>query len=147
MHDLHWTDASFFSNPNVEHVLMHAIARYHGYVPSLHIQHWLMFDILSFLDLLSSSPASFFVPTLDIDLIWHTHQLMAEKYKSDCMEYVGRFIDQYVVFKQHLVVVLLTILIITQRRQSWRERAFQLVRADVPSMGGRYILLLCMHFN
>lgn len=31
----------------------------------------------SFLDLMSSSPASFFVPTLDIDLVWHTHQLMA----------------------------------------------------------------------
>ena len=52
--------------------------------------------LCSFLDLLASTPASFFVPTLDIDLVWHTHQLMASKYKLDCTTYVGRFIDQYV---------------------------------------------------
>jgi hypothetical protein len=50
--------------------------------------------IISFLDLMASSPVSFFVPTLDIDLAWHTHQLMAKKYKSDSIIYVGRFIDQ-----------------------------------------------------
>ncbi len=42
---------------------------------------------------MSSSPASFFVPTLDIDLVWHTHQLMARRYSRDCLEHVGRFID------------------------------------------------------
>ena len=47
-----------------------------------------------FLDLMASSPASFFVPTLDIDLAWHTHQLMAKNYRTDCTTYVGRFIDQ-----------------------------------------------------
>ena len=50
----------------------------------------------SFLDLMSSSPASFFVPTLDIDLVWHTHQLFPQRYSSDCEQYVHRFIDQYV---------------------------------------------------
>jgi Glycine-rich domain-containing protein-like len=49
-----------------------------------------------FLDLLSSSPSNFFVPTLDIDLVWHTHQLFASQYKSHCETYVGRFINQYV---------------------------------------------------
>ena len=48
----------------------------------------------SFLDLMASSPTSFFVPTLDIDLVWHTHQLMSIQYESDCTTYVGRFIDQ-----------------------------------------------------
>jgi hypothetical protein len=43
---------------------------------------------------MASSPATFFVPTLDIDLVWHTHQLISAKYQSDCTTYVGRFIDQ-----------------------------------------------------
>jgi hypothetical protein len=42
------------------------------------------------------SPDTFLVPTLDIDLAWHTHQLMAGSYDSDCLKYVGRLVDQYV---------------------------------------------------
>lgn len=42
---------------------------------------------------MSSSPASFFVPTLDIDLAWHTHQLRSVKYNSDCFAYVERYVD------------------------------------------------------
>ncbi|KAJ7448314.1 hypothetical protein FB451DRAFT_1053890 [Mycena latifolia] len=76
IHDLQWTRPGFFDNPEDEIALQHAIARYHA-----------------FLDLMASSPASFFVPTLDIDLAWHTHQLMAIKYSTDTMKYVGRFID------------------------------------------------------
>ena len=34
------------------------------------------------------------VPTLDIDLVWHTHQLMASRYSVDCEMYVGRYVDQ-----------------------------------------------------
>ena len=48
----------------------------------------------SFLDLLSSAPGSFFVPTLDIDLAWHTHQMMGHEYGVNCLRYVGRYIDQ-----------------------------------------------------
>lgn len=48
----------------------------------------------SFLDLMASTPASLFVPTLDIDLAWHSHQLMARKYSADCFRTVGRFVDQ-----------------------------------------------------
>ena len=44
--------------------------------------------------MLSASPASFFVPTLDIDLVWHTHQLMVRRYADNCKKYVGRYIDQ-----------------------------------------------------
>ncbi|KAK7035892.1 hypothetical protein R3P38DRAFT_3484110 [Favolaschia claudopus] len=76
MHELEWTKPGFFDNAEDEIALQHAIARYHA-----------------FLDLMSSSPASFFVPTLDIDLVWHTHQLMAEDYANDTMRYVGRFVD------------------------------------------------------
>lgn len=35
-----------------------------------------------------------FVPTLDIDLAWHTHQLMASRYGVDCEMYIGRYVDQ-----------------------------------------------------
>ena len=45
---------------------------------------------------MSSSPVSFFVPTLDIDLVWHTHQLIPSKYQQDSESFVGRFIDQLV---------------------------------------------------
>ncbi|KAF8885821.1 hypothetical protein BD779DRAFT_1646525, partial [Infundibulicybe gibba] len=76
MYDLGWTKPQFFDHEEDEVALQHSIARYHA-----------------FLDLLASSPGSFFVPTLDIDLAWHTHQLTAEHYKIACMDYVGRFID------------------------------------------------------
>ncbi|KAJ2912588.1 hypothetical protein MD484_g7833, partial [Candolleomyces efflorescens] len=76
MTHLGWTKPGFFDAPKDEIVLQHAIARYHA-----------------FLDLMASSPASFFVPTLDIDLVWHTHQLMNAKYEADCKQYIGRFVD------------------------------------------------------
>ncbi|KAJ6606211.1 hypothetical protein DFH09DRAFT_1017165 [Mycena vulgaris] len=76
MYELQWTQPGFFDNAEDEVALQHAIARYHA-----------------FLDLMSSSPASFFVPTLDIDLAWHTHQLMASNYTQDTVKHVGRFID------------------------------------------------------
>ena len=43
---------------------------------------------------MASSPRKIFVPTLDIDLVWHTHQLFSEQYQPDCTKYVGRFVDQ-----------------------------------------------------
>ncbi|KAF8967533.1 hypothetical protein BDZ97DRAFT_1916819 [Flammula alnicola] len=76
MHELGWTHPGFFDGPGDELALQHALSRYHA-----------------FLDLLASSPGSFFVPTLDIDLVWHTHQLLATRYEADCNTYVGRFID------------------------------------------------------
>ncbi|KAJ7778735.1 hypothetical protein DFH07DRAFT_730681 [Mycena maculata] len=76
MYDLGWTKPGFFDSDVDEVALQHAIARYHA-----------------FLDLMSSSPASFFVPTLDIDLVWHTHQLMSSNYSKDTTKHVGRFID------------------------------------------------------
>ncbi|KAI3598446.1 hypothetical protein WG66_000714 [Moniliophthora roreri] len=76
MKDLGWTEASFLEAVEGEHVLKHSVLRYHA-----------------FLDLLYGSPDSFFVPTLDIDLVWHTHQLMASKYRRDCMQFLNRFLD------------------------------------------------------
>ncbi|KAF7323286.1 hypothetical protein HMN09_00109400 [Mycena chlorophos] len=76
MYDLKWTSPGFFDQAEDEVALQHAITRYHA-----------------FLDLMTFSPASFFVPTLDIDLAWHTHQLMAQTYSKDTSTYIGRFID------------------------------------------------------
>lgn len=76
MTEFGWTPAGAFDQPEDEVVLHHAIARYHA-----------------FLDLMSSAPGSFFVPTLDIDLAWHTHQLKGELYHNDCIKLIRRFID------------------------------------------------------
>ncbi|KAG6908350.1 hypothetical protein DXG01_005168 [Tephrocybe rancida] len=84
MHDLQWTQPGFFDSKNDEVALQHSIARYHA-----------------FLDLMSKSNASFYVPTLDIDLAWHTHQLLWQTYHNDCMNYVGRYVDQ-LVLSSHL---------------------------------------------
>jgi hypothetical protein len=53
-----------------------------------------MCSLFSFLNLIAGSPGSFFVPTLDIDLAWHTHQLMADRYQKDCKSLVDRYVDQ-----------------------------------------------------
>ena len=97
MYDLGWTGPGFFDYAGDELALQHAISRYHAFV--FHAVYYLMSNIIinyfySFLDLMALSPTAFFVPTLDIDLVWHTHQLISEKYQSDCTKYVGRFIDQ-----------------------------------------------------
>ncbi|PPQ84317.1 hypothetical protein CVT26_011436 [Gymnopilus dilepis] len=76
MHDLEWTVPNHFNNEVEDLALRHAIARYQAF--------W---------DLMSSSPTSFFVPTLDIDLVWHTHQIIPERYEKQCQMYLKRFID------------------------------------------------------
>lgn len=47
-----------------------------------------------FLDLMTLQSDDMLVPTLDIDLVWHTHQLTGQAYQDDCMNLVGRYIDQ-----------------------------------------------------
>lgn len=76
MYDLRWTEPGFFDSEEDAVVLKHCIARYRG-----------------FLGLMTQSPGSFFVPTLDIDLAWHTHQLLARRYEEECMELVGRYVN------------------------------------------------------
>ncbi|KZP09938.1 hypothetical protein FIBSPDRAFT_759154, partial [Athelia psychrophila] len=76
MQVLRWTEPGFFHDPEDEVVLQHSVARYHR-----------------FIDLIASSPGAFFVPTLDIDLAWHTHQLFAGKYMKNMKKYVDRYVD------------------------------------------------------
>jgi hypothetical protein len=99
MYSLNWTYPGYFDDETNEVALHHAIARYHTSVASA----YLSFKIgkifkhshYRFLDLMASSPGTLLVPTLDIDLIWHTHQLRSEDYQADTEQYVGRFINQY----------------------------------------------------
>ncbi|KAH0835046.1 hypothetical protein J3R83DRAFT_10783 [Lanmaoa asiatica] len=76
MVDLGWTDPEFFADEEEMVVLQHCVARYHA-----------------FLGLMADAPGSFFVPTLDIDLAWHTHQLRASFYHIECKRVVGRYVD------------------------------------------------------
>ncbi|GAA5957022.1 hypothetical protein JCM3765_005383 [Sporobolomyces pararoseus] len=76
MRDLGWTSREWLSTlPEENEILIRCVARYHA-----------------FMDLLSSSFSLFAVPTLDIDLAWHTHQLQST-YRTDTAKAVGRAID------------------------------------------------------
>ncbi|KAM5354209.1 hypothetical protein ACJ41O_000859 [Fusarium nematophilum] len=47
----------------------------------------------NFLELFALYPGRILVPTLDIDLAWHTHQLSAQEYKTTMESRCGRFIN------------------------------------------------------
>jgi hypothetical protein len=94
MHALRWTEPGFFETSEDEIALQHGIARYHAFVLGSLCFSIGLDEIYSFLDLMAASAGSFLVPTLDIDLAWHTHQLMAHMYHDDCKTFVGRYIDQ-----------------------------------------------------
>ena len=42
-----------------------------------------------FMQLKKPNPATFLVPMYDIDLVWHTHQLLASEYLNACEKYFG----------------------------------------------------------
>ncbi|KAF4253138.1 hypothetical protein KXV81_006700 [Aspergillus fumigatus] len=46
-----------------------------------------------FLQLFKLRPGTTLVPTLDIDLVWHTHQCSASMYKASMKKLAGRFIN------------------------------------------------------
>ncbi|KAG6369623.1 hypothetical protein JVT61DRAFT_14192 [Boletus reticuloceps] len=76
MDELGWLKSGTFRQPDKRVILEHSVMRYHA-----------------FLDLMTAYPSPMLVPTLDIDLVWHTHQLMASRYSVDCHMYVGRLVD------------------------------------------------------
>jgi hypothetical protein len=39
------------------------------------------------------NPSQMAVPTLDVDLAWHTHQLSPSRYYKHCLDNTRRFID------------------------------------------------------
>lgn len=46
-----------------------------------------------FLNLMKKHPNNVLVPTLDVDLAWHTHQLNSQQYYSETTKMFGRFLD------------------------------------------------------
>ncbi|KAH7092848.1 hypothetical protein BKA62DRAFT_65279 [Auriculariales sp. MPI-PUGE-AT-0066] len=68
-----WTADGFFDAIEPANGLVSAIARYHA-----------------FLDLVRTVPG---IPTMDVDLVWHTHQLMGETYRRDTARLVGRVLN------------------------------------------------------
>ncbi|KAI9768917.1 MAG: hypothetical protein M1840_004513 [Geoglossum simile] len=46
-----------------------------------------------FLKLFKWYPNTMLVPTLDIDLVWHTHQCSPSRYRTATIKHAGRFID------------------------------------------------------
>lgn len=46
-----------------------------------------------FLKLFKIYPKEMFVPTLDIDLVWHTHQCSSERYKVSVEALTGKFVN------------------------------------------------------
>ncbi|CRG89168.1 Protein ycf2 [Talaromyces islandicus] len=71
MHDHLW-----ICRPAAEGTLRRAIDRYHR-----------------FLKFFQLYPGKMLVPTLDIDLVWHTHQCSASSYENSMRERTGRYID------------------------------------------------------
>uniref|UniRef100_A0A8H8CLD4 Uncharacterized protein n=1 Tax=Psilocybe cubensis TaxID=181762 RepID=A0A8H8CLD4_PSICU len=84
MRELGWTSSRFFDGSSNELALQHALSRYHAFLDLM---------VSSTSSTLSGSSSKFLVPTLDIDLIWHTHQLIPAKYESDCTMLLKRFLD------------------------------------------------------
>lgn len=75
LQELGWLEVDRFKTAAEQTTLLRAIARYHA-----------------FLDLMASKSDTFslLVPTLDIDLAWHTHQLSATAYRADTLRLVKR---------------------------------------------------------
>ena len=46
-----------------------------------------------FLELARDNPKQSLAPTVPIDLVWHTHQQISERYGAECVAIAGRFLD------------------------------------------------------
>jgi hypothetical protein len=74
MEELGWTDKLYVgSHPEL---ITSSITQYH-----------------LFLDLFAHNPSRALVPTLVVDLAWHTHMLNAEAYRADTMRLFGRYMN------------------------------------------------------
>ncbi|TGJ84460.1 hypothetical protein E0Z10_g4332 [Xylaria hypoxylon] len=85
--------------------LVDAVKRQSAFVDKMDRQRWIRSPAIEgtlsrgilryerFLKLFKLYPQTMLVPTLDIDLVWHTHQCSPAQYKSVTTEIAGRFID------------------------------------------------------
>ncbi|KAI0508764.1 hypothetical protein F5B22DRAFT_382878 [Xylaria bambusicola] len=85
--------------------LVDAVKRQSAFVDKMDRQLWIRSPAVSetidrainryerFLTLLKLYPGTMLVPTLDIDLVWHTHQCSPTQYNLATVKMAGRFID------------------------------------------------------
>ncbi|KAF7555995.1 hypothetical protein G7Z17_g1719 [Cylindrodendrum hubeiense] len=85
--------------------LVDNVQRQAAFVDKMHRQLWIRSPAVAdtiqrateryeqFLKLFRLCPGQMLVPTLDIDLVWHTHQLSAQDYAAAMLSRTGRFID------------------------------------------------------
>lgn len=75
MADIKWLEPYVYGMEMLP--LIRGIVRYHAWLDLVH----------------STQGKQFLVPTLDIDLAWHTHQLQGKAYKEDSEDVLGMFLD------------------------------------------------------
>ncbi|KAF9885598.1 hypothetical protein FE257_012804 [Aspergillus nanangensis] len=93
-------------NNQIEHrPLVENVQRQCIFVDKMHAHRWIRSPAVqgtltravdkyeNFLELFRLYPNKFLVPTLDVDLVWHTHQCSAELYRGFVVDRVGRFIN------------------------------------------------------
>ncbi|KAI9158137.1 Glycine-rich domain-containing protein 2 [Paramyrothecium foliicola] len=92
-------------NPDLAVELADAVVRQTAFIYKMNSYLWIRSPALegtirratkryrNFLTLLKIYPGHIIVPTLDIDLVWHTHQCMSEGYAKAMKAIVGRFIN------------------------------------------------------
>ncbi|KAL3255815.1 hypothetical protein ABHI18_008038 [Aspergillus niger] len=85
--------------------LLHNVLRQTDFIDHMHDCLWILYpdaeEILesarkrynNFVELFRLHPGVMLVPTLDIDLVWHTHLCSAARYRNSMMKRVGRFIN------------------------------------------------------
>lgn len=93
------------SSKNPHRRMISNIQRQTTFIDKMHSHLWLRSPALlgtlrraidrydKFVRLFGLYPGKMLVPTLDIDLVWHTHQLYAGGYESAMRQRTGRFVD------------------------------------------------------
>ena len=85
--------------------IFEAVQRQEAFVQKMHAQLWIRSPALEdtlqraidrylkFVKLFKLYPKTVLVPTLDIDLVWHTHQCSPAQYQASMVQRAGRFIN------------------------------------------------------
>ncbi|KAH6651229.1 hypothetical protein F5144DRAFT_558833 [Chaetomium tenue] len=93
------------SETNLAAQLRDAVIRQTSFIDKMNNRLWIRSPFVSstlrrgisryekFLELMRVYPGKMFVPTLDIDLAWHTHQCQASLYAKGTIKMVGRFVN------------------------------------------------------
>ena len=92
-------------DPNLGIALRDAVVRQSSFVDKMNSHLWIRSPALEgtlgrardrycdFLKMFKMFPRQALVPTLDIDLVWHTHQCRAAKYLSATIQLAGKFLN------------------------------------------------------